>query len=303
MIWFAVTLIGAAFVASRNVRLGRGDHGSALRLALCMGGARMLYLVGAHHVPGNDEVFLFMSHMAWALYYAGVTYLFYLALEPYARKLWPRMLVSWIRLLRGAFSDPLVGRDLLIAAVYGAVAALIRMSSEWSHLAFGLQGAPLDTGLWSIESLRGLRQAFTAVVALPTRSVQQTFFGITMFLVLRLLLRKTWLAVGAMSLLALVLFNPSAGNPWPYLIGFSTGMALFWIVLLRCGLLAIVIGGCVESLLIELPLTLDLKAWYAEVTLMVLLLVLGLTAWGFRVAVRGRTLFRDELAEPGAALG
>ncbi|HEV8336583.1 MAG TPA: serine/threonine-protein kinase [Candidatus Polarisedimenticolia bacterium] len=302
-VWFAVTLMGAALVASRNVRLGRGDHRTALRLASCMGGARLLWLAGAQHVPGNAEVFVFMSHLAWALYYAGLTYLFYLALEPYARKLWPRMLVSWIRLLGGAFRDPLVGRDLLIAAVFGTVSSLIRRGSEWSHLAFGIPGAPLETGFFSLESLRGLRQAFTAVVAVPTRTVQVTFFGITMFLVLRLLLRKTPLAIIAMSALALVLFNPGADNPWPFLIGFTTGIALFWIVFFRWGLLAVVLGGCVEDLLTQLPLTVDPTAWYSEVTLLVLLIVLGIAVWGFRVAVGRRTLFSDEIAEPGAALG
>ena len=302
-VWFAVTLVGAALVASRNVRLGRGDHRTALRLALCMGGARLLWLAGAQHVPDNAEVSVFTTHIAWALYHAGLTYLFYLALEPYARKLWPRMLVSWIRLLGGAFQDRLVGRDLLIAAVFGTVSALIRRGSEWSHQAFGISGAPLEAGFWSIESLRGLRHAFTAVVAIPTRTVQMTFFGIIMFLVLRLLFRKTPLAVIAMTALALVLFNPGAENPWPFLIGFSIGITLFWIVLFRWGLLAVVIGGCVQDLLIQLPLTVDLTAWYSEVTLLVLLIVLGIAAWGFRIAVGRRTLFSDEIAEPGAAMG
>jgi protein kinase-like protein len=302
-VWFAVALIGAALVASRNVRLGRGDHRTALRLAFCMGGARLFWLAGAQHVPGNAEVLVFTHHITWALFYAGLTCLFYLALEPYARKLWPQMLVSWIRLLGGAFRDPLVGRDLLIATVYGTASALIRRGSEWSHMALGIRGAPLEAGFWSFESLRGLRHAFTAVVGIPAQAVQQIFFGIMMFLVLRLLLRKTSLAVAVMSLLAFILFNPGAANPWPFLIGFSAGFTLFWIVFFRCGLLPVVIGACVEQLLVQLPLTVELTAWYSQVTLLVLLIVLGIAAWGFRISVRGRSLFSDEIAEPGAAMG
>ena len=62
---------------------------------------------------------MFTAYIAWALYRVGLVYVFYLALEPYARRLWPHMLVSWVRLMGGRFRDPLVGRDLLIGALYG----------------------------------------------------------------------------------------------------------------------------------------------------------------------------------------
>jgi hypothetical protein len=40
-----------------------------------------------------------------ALTFAGLLWLIYIALEPFVRRRWPHMLVSWTRLLSGAFGD------------------------------------------------------------------------------------------------------------------------------------------------------------------------------------------------------
>ena len=52
-------------------------------------------------------------------------WLLYLALEPFARRRWPQMLISWTRALSGSWRDPLVGRDMLIGAAVGTAAGLI----------------------------------------------------------------------------------------------------------------------------------------------------------------------------------
>jgi hypothetical protein len=104
-------VVAAGIVAFRNVRRGRGDRRGALRLALYLGAARFLWFLGAHHVAATAECDLFMSHLSDAILQAGLAYVFYLAIEPYARRLWPRMLVSWVRVLDGGFRDPLVGRE------------------------------------------------------------------------------------------------------------------------------------------------------------------------------------------------
>ena len=44
---------------------------------------------------------------------------FYLALEPYIRRTWPELLVSWARILSGEFTDPIVGRDLFLGILLG----------------------------------------------------------------------------------------------------------------------------------------------------------------------------------------
>jgi hypothetical protein len=161
----------------------------------------------------------------------------------------------------------------------------------------------LDTNFWSLEVLRGLPHAVTAVAGVHTSSVLNAFFVIIMFLVLRVLLRKTWAAVAAVSVLLVVVFNPATGSPWSYLISFLIVLPFYWVVLFRSGLLAIMTGTSLSFLLLRLPLTFDLTAWYAEVTLLVVLVVLGVATWGFWAALAGRPIFRDEIAETGAAAG
>ncbi len=301
--WFGVVLVGAALVAARNVRLGRGDRASALRLALYLGAARVFWMIGAHHLPALSEREVVTGTLAWALYLVGLVYVFYLALEPYARRLWPRMLVSWVRLLGGNLRDPLVGRDLLFGVLYGSVHALVFRASEWSQSALLGEPYPLDAGGWSLEALRGLRHALAAVLAVHVESVLFAFFGVTMFLVLRVVLRRTWAAVAAWTALAVVLFNPGAGSPWPYLISALFLFTAFWVVLFRAGLLSVVTGLSLAFLLRSFPLTFDLSAWYAEATLLVLPVVLGVALWGFRTALAGRPIFRDEIAPARAATG
>ena len=57
----------------------------------------------------------------------------------------------------------------------------------------------------------------------------------------------------------------------------------------------------VNGMLLEMPLTHDLSAWYAGSTWVTLLVIAALTAWGFYVALAGRPVFNDALAgEPGS---
>jgi hypothetical protein len=127
---------------------GRGPPSGAFRLALYLGAVRLLWFLGTHHVASTAEFDLFMSHLAYAMERAGLAHMFYLAVEPYARRLWPRMLVSWVRLLDGGFRGPLVGRDLLVGATAGVLAALAGRVQLLLPAAFGGQSAWPGFGHW-----------------------------------------------------------------------------------------------------------------------------------------------------------
>src|SRR5437870_3095440 len=45
-----------------------------------------------------------------------------ITVEPFVRRRWPQMLISWTRLLSGRFNDPMVGRDILIGAAAATLA-------------------------------------------------------------------------------------------------------------------------------------------------------------------------------------
>src|SRR5712691_2614762 len=63
--------------------------------------------------------------LAFSLFLAAFVWLTYMALEPFARRRWPDLLISWTRLLSGRLRDPLVGRDILIGILAGASVALV----------------------------------------------------------------------------------------------------------------------------------------------------------------------------------
>jgi hypothetical protein len=78
------------------------------------------------------------------------------------------------------------------------------------------------------------------------------------------------------------------------------GLSAFWLVLFRFGLLPVMIGASISDLLLTMPLTPDLTAWYAYASVLTLLVVVGVLVWGFTVSLAGRPLFRDELLDAGA---
>jgi eukaryotic-like serine/threonine-protein kinase len=299
-LWFVAVVMTAGIVAVRNVRRGRGDRRGALRLALYLGAARMAWFIAAHHVAAPDEVEIFIGHLSYAMMRVGLAYVFYLAVEPYARRLWPRMLVSWVRVLEGRFRDPLVGRDLLLGCAGGALATLIQRLVAAVFSAFG-GGPPLfEWSVWTEESLRGSLHAIVSLVGVHTQQLLEVIFPFTMLLILRLLLRRTSWAVAGVSLGAVVMFAPASGLSPDYVVTLALILSIFWLLLFRVGLLALAVLFNVSALLATMPLTPSPAGWYLGTMLLVLAAVIAPAIYGFWTSQAGRPLFRDEILEPAA---
>jgi serine/threonine-protein kinase len=299
LVFFGVVLLASA-VALRNVRRGRGDRRGALRLALYLGAARLLWFLGAHHVVSPEEQSILVAHLAYAMYRVGLAYVVYLAVEPYARRVWPQMLVSWVRVLEGRFRDPLVGRDLLIGCAAGTIGALSQrlpilvpqsldgaaMLPAWSH--------------WTFETLRGAMPAFVSIIGIHVQEMTGLFFPLTLLLIFRMLLRRTVPAFIGIVLVGLVLFLPESGSIPAYVASFVFFATVVYFVLFRAGLLAFATTTTVSSLVGELPLTPHPAGWYAGTTLFSLAVILALALYGFWISQAERPMFRDELLEPVA---
>ncbi|HJQ98117.1 MAG TPA: hypothetical protein VJ826_07355, partial [Candidatus Polarisedimenticolaceae bacterium] len=294
---FVFVAIGASIVAWRNVRRGRGDTRGALRFALYLGAMRMAWYVGIHHVASPNELGNFVGHLSYAMQRVGLAYVFYLAVEPYARKLWPRMLVSWVRVLDGRWRDPLVGRDLLVGAAGGALAVLIAWASVWIAEAMGGPAALPLSGDLTMEFLGSPRAALMTILATHTRQLNQIIFPITILLMFRLLFRRMVPAVIAVSLCGILIFYPSSGSIPAFLIGFAVITVIAWTLLLRFGLLAFATMFCVSGLMEAMPLTLTPAAWYAGSMYFALAVIAAPALWGFWTSRGKRTLFGDDLLE------
>jgi serine/threonine-protein kinase len=260
-----------------------------------------VWFLGAHHVASSTgELDLFMSHLSHAMLLVGLAYVFYLAIEPYARRLWPRMLVSWVRILDGGFRDHLVGRDLLVGAAAGAWIALVGRLQFWIPAVLGGTSVLPTFGHWTFEPLRGTVPAFVAVVAIHTLALLEIIFPMTWLLILRLLLRRTVPAAVVVGLLGFVLFYPETGSIPGYIVGMTLTIAVFWGVLFGSGLLAFAAMFQVYRLLDRLPLTMQPDGWYLGPVLLSLTFLVAPPLWGFWTSRAGRPLFRDEILGPAA---
>ena len=78
-----------------------------------------------HFATVGDTIGLFIIAVSTALFISGVTWMLYLAVEPWVRRHWPKTIISWSRLLSQERGDPLVGRDILFGVLLGVVWILI----------------------------------------------------------------------------------------------------------------------------------------------------------------------------------
>jgi serine/threonine-protein kinase len=283
-------------LARYNLRLGRANRQGAFRLAVYFFAAYILaWAVAAKHVPTFFEEGEILSAMlGLALFEAVQLWLAYLALEPYVRRRWPGWVVSWNRLLAGRWRDPLVGRDLLLGVLFGAgltvLAQLRILAPTWFGLAPLQEYAGLKDPLPSNAAyLVGLAQVGALLGAI------EDLFAI---LVLVLVLRREWAALAAF---VVIWSAPALGAEYPAV---ALPFEVLWMacsvwVLRRAGFLVYAVGAFAFCLLTWAPLTTDPGAWYAGPALTCMLLLLGLTVYGFVVSLGGRPLLGEKFFEGG----
>jgi serine/threonine-protein kinase len=294
-------VFGSFFLAGRNIRLKRGDRSGAFRLAMFLGAANMLHwVVGAKHVPDPwGEFGRFETAMRWATFEAARIWIVYLALEPYVRRRWPQVLISWTRLLAGRFRDPLVGTDILMGALLGVTMLLLQGARDL--LPVGLESARASPPHFAFEPLLGGRHVIAAL--LDSSFVFPALFLLFILFGLRTVLRKQSLAVVAFLMLFGVIGSltvPSASYGAGLCADVLLGalIASVWLVLLmRFGLLATTAAFFFADVLGRFPITLDFSTWYVGATLTAMLTVVAVAAYSFHVALAGRPIFNRALLD------
>jgi len=290
-----ILILTLTLLARGNLKRGRGDRKLAFRLASILATMMMTHwLLAAHHVPESSQLQIFFGGLYRSAFVFGLAGLMYLALEPYARKLWPRALISWVRLLNGQFRDPVLGRDVLVGCVRGIVLTFIIRSAGLSSLWLG--GAPPRPDYpphpAELLALRGVRESIAELIQVHVNIATFTLYLFIALLLLRLIFRKTWIAVAIHWSLYVFVFSPAYG----YLS--AAVVATSWhVVFFRFGWLPIVVSTICADALVGFPLTTDLSAWYAHATILVSAFCLALAIYGFKVSLAGRPAFKDLLAE------
>jgi hypothetical protein len=285
-----LVVAGAALLARRNYIRGRGDRRGALRLAGVLFATLIaLWLCRGHIAPTLGTLLPFVLAVSTALFFSGLIWVMYLSVEPYVRRHWPHALVSWSRLAMGRLRDPLVGRDVLFGVILGVVWMLIVEVSQL--LMMGKGEPPL---LFSTDYLLGGRHALGAWLFQIPDSIEATLLFFFLLFVLRVLLRKEWLA--AVVFVAIWVTLKTLGSDYPWIEG-SAYAALYGgavIMVFRFGFVALAVGIFATEMLLNVPLTLDFSAWYLSSVSLPLLSIVALAVWGFYHSLAGQKLWQGD---------
>ena len=284
-----ILVLAAAFMARRNTRLKRSDVRGAARLAGFVFAAYALeFLLSMYHLPDADELGLIADAVSKALFQAAVVWILYLAVEPFVRRLWPQTIVSWSRILGGKLRDPLVGGDILIGVAFGLFwCVLFDLMFLYDQMR---GGAPHPGGLDTLLGVRFMAAGFLSQLASAVVFAFGTFF--LMFL-LRLVLRKQWLAAAVFVALLTANGALSYAELWTIPV-FVVVYAVLALLLLRYGIVPLIVSVLTADCLLNAPISLDFSAWYIASSLVSLLLFLGIALYGFRCTVAGKPLFELE---------
>ena len=290
----ALTLLGgAAFLAARNLRLGRGDRRGVLRLAAAVAICRMLHwvLTAEHAASVAGEAYMLIAALGGALSLALLTWVLYVAIEPYMRKLWPAALVSWTRLLAGRVGDPLVGRDVLVGLTIGCWFHFVVLGLILAADRLGLI-PPFPAYSW-MATLPGGRHAFGYLFQVPIHALAAALLYLLLFLLVRIVVRKPWAAFAVFGTIV-VLFEVLAMTAVagrlaesPVALGIVVGLlmsSMITIALTRFGLVATTAMMASSTLASAYPVTTDPGAFYFATSLIGPMAILALAVWGFRTA-------------------
>ncbi|MEO8372982.1 MAG: serine/threonine-protein kinase [Candidatus Solibacter sp.] len=282
-----IVILAACVLSWLNVRSGRADMRGAWWLTVIyFVGQASGNLLAMHHTATISEMAGFWTTISMAMLNAGMSWMVYVALEPWVRKKWPRTIISWTRFTSRGAGDPLVGRDLLYGAGFGSMLAMGNAVAVALH---GNNGMPVFPQL---DALLGVRAEMAAVLKTIPAAIFTALLFFFMLFLLRLLLRKEWIA--GLAFVVVITLATTTGSTTPMVDYPLNALAyvIFAFTLLRFGLLAAMVTSLVGQVL-ALGGVLDFSAWYAGMALMPTLMVAMLTVYGFRVSLAGRKLISE----------
>ena len=179
---------------------------------------------------------------------SALNWVLYISAEPFVRRRWPHVLISWTRLLSGKLRDPLLGRDALISCAAGVVSFFVLQLQSVAAT------YSLDTNranLFALAHPVGLLRIVNGVGA-----IDDAVAALFLVSVLRILMRSQWLPVTVLTIVLGALGAFTSSVPLiaaPFFLLFS---ALFLLVLARFGFLASILQWYVFIVLTNFPMTL-----------------------------------------------
>jgi len=290
-LFYASQLLMAALMAAlggifayRNVRKRRGDFRGAAVLSSSVFILAWLEFLGMEHAPSGIREVLNISMVngaGFALFCGALVCIAYLAIEPFVRRNWPHLLISWSRIAAGNYRNPTMGRDLLLGVAAGCAAAFIVHAIHVFP--------PLTAPLQNYDPWFATARTFNAAGQFLDALRMSILFGIGG--VFFLALAQRWLRNEALAiLLAGVLLgaahDPGGAGVWWLIYPASfAGVIICVMVGARLGLVSLVMALFTYKALAHMLSSFVWSDWSAVRPLMLLGIFAALAIYGFRIAV------------------
>ncbi|HEX5110637.1 MAG TPA: serine/threonine-protein kinase [Vicinamibacterales bacterium] len=277
LITTAVAAVGALLVAWRNLRAGRGDRRGAAfvaRVVFVCGlgqsillGPRVVDLSVVEHWIVTFAIDVLVTLLSWVAY---------VAIEPFVRRQTPDALISWTRLQSARLRDSLVASHALVGIVVMLTITLVGNLVMWLVVRLWVIVLPPD----AISSMSSTASFAGRLLQAVGSAFTFTLIILVLALVFRATLRRTWLADVATCLVT------GAGGLYAYtgFVGFvSNGLFMYATLMLlrRFGYLAMFVAWWTYFTLNAVPASFD--AWYSGWSLFTLGLIVGVAAWALWV--------------------
>ncbi|MBK8464522.1 MAG: serine/threonine protein kinase [Chloracidobacterium sp.] len=301
--WTVIDLIGLvvillAFVSSiflvwRNVRSGRADLRGTGKIALAFFVFNLIFQLttpSLHFADVGAEVWVAIDAIQASLFIGILSGTFYCAVEPFVRRWWSEIFISWSRLLAGDFRDPMVGRDILVGALLGLVANLL-----FDKL--GLLVTEWQLGIQVVDaSYHGINNALTALAGFPgaafVYSSLNALLILTLLVVFYFVFRNRKAAIAVLCVF-LVMLNV---NDLPYQLGLLFVLILVknilqLVSLVRFGLLAMIACLIFPDIGSGHAMTFDTSSILFPNAIVQLTLLIGIATYAAYISVGGAKMF------------
>jgi hypothetical protein len=290
--FFLLVLLGGALLARQNVRANRADRRGAARLAV---GVTIALLLSGFLTAHQLSTAL-LGALGSATRFGTIVWVLYLAIEPYARRFWPDGLLGWTRLLSGRVLDSRIGRDVLIGLSFAAVRLLLDLF-PLLPVALGRREMVPPFGS-SLTPLMGPQLLLARWVVAFSFALQISLMVAMVFVVLRLLLKRSWVALAGGIVVLLVTNSGSAlSGSWIDVTSATLSIALSSFAVYRFGLLVVTVALFVVNVMQNVPLTLNAGVWWATPSNLTLTLFVALACFGYYAARAGQPLLWPALKE------
>jgi hypothetical protein len=283
----------AVLLALRNFRLRRGDRQGAVRTA-----AALFVLAAADAFASaaarggvlaalGDSTSILGAATTAALY----VFVAYLAIEPYARRRWPELLIAWARLVGGRVRDPLVARHVLIGIIGGLLHAVISLTSR--PVAAAIDGLPEDS---SPFTLGNVWDALGTIPAAATGGIAAAVLVIVALVISTVVLRKRILAGTAVLALYLTIFSLSVAQRPASIPSYVVIALVLTFISLRYGPVALAVTQGTFFAFLGAPL-MPGAGWATAVAPVTLVAVSALALWAFRTSLGNQPMFSASLLD------